>query len=132
MTYNAKYTIEEKIQMVTEQKDSGLTAKLWCAKNNVTYGSFKNFSQDIKHYNEVKNPRSKSSKQHQTSNSVTWISSPVAPLPDAENNNAKHPQNTMDSNVHYMIEIGIFKIHIPETIRAESLKTLVDVLSRCS
>ena len=74
----------------------------------------------------------KSSKQHQTSNSVTWISSPVTPIPDAENNNAKQPQNTLDSNVHYMIEIGFFKVHIPETIRAESLKTLVEVLSRCS
>ena len=132
MTYNAKYTIEEKIQMVTEQKDSGLTAKLWCTKNNVTYGSFKNFSQDIKHYNEVKSLQTKSSKQDKTSNSVTWISSPVTPPSEAENDNTNHPQNTPDSNVHYMIEIGFFKIHIPETIRAESLKTLVDVLSRCS
>lgn len=132
MTYNAKYTIEEKIQMVTEQKDSGLTAKSWCAKNNVTYGSFKNFSQDIKHYNELKSPETKSSKQHITSNSVTWISSPVTPASVAEDNDSKYPQNTMDSNVHYMIEIGFFKIHIPETIRAESLKTLVEVLSRCS
>jgi len=132
MTYNAKYTIEEKIQMVTEQKNSGLTAKLWCAKNNITHGSFKNFSQDIKRYNEVKNPQTKCSKQHKTSKSVTWISSPVTPAPAAEDNDSKHSQNTMDSNVHYMIEIGFFKIHIPETIRAESLKTLVDVLSRCS
>ncbi len=131
MTYNAKYTIEEKIQMVTEQKNSGLVAKTWCGKNNIAYGSFKNFSQDIKRDNESNNVQLGKNTRDKVTNPVSWISSPVVPPSEAERKELIPPE-TDHLNVHYMIEIGLFKIHVPETIKAESLKTLVEVLSLCS
>jgi len=120
--------------MVTEQKNSGLVAKTWCAKNNITYGSFKNFSQDIKRYNESNNTQLGKDTQKKVSNPISWISSSVIAPSEAESKEliplVKPKADLL--NVHYMIEIGQFKIHVPETIKAESLKTLVEVLSLCS
>lgn len=54
MIYNTKYAIEDKMKMVLDQENSGLVAKEWCVQNNIINGSLKNFSQDIKRYNETK------------------------------------------------------------------------------
>lgn len=128
MTYNTKYTIEDKIRMVSEQKNSGLVAKDWCLKNNITHGSFKNFSNDIKKYNNANNVKTEAFKKEGSSKAITWISSPT----ETEHIDFSQSQESVDSNVHYTIEKGFFKIRVPEAIKAESLKTLLDVLSRCS
>lgn len=132
MTYNTKYTIEDKIRMVSEQKNSGLVAKDWCLKNNITHGSFKNFSHDIKKYNNANNVKTEALKKEGSSKAITWISSPMISPTQPKNIDFSQSQESIDSNVHYTIEKGFFKIRVPEAIKAESLKTLLDVLSRCS
>lgn len=45
-----------------------------------------------------------------------------------ENINFSQAQESVESNVHYTIEKEFFKIKVPENIKADSLKPLIDVL----
>jgi hypothetical protein len=130
-----RYTIEDKVRLLQEQKASGLTATEWCKSNHVTYGSFKNFAKSIRDYNFPTTPAPKAKEQKKKVPKVAWIS--------AQEENPQRSQTDsipMDPNLetpapkldHYTIEIGIFKVHIPTTIQASSLKTLMEVLKLCS
>ncbi|GAU77766.1 hypothetical protein [Fusibacter sp. 3D3] len=130
-----RYTIEDKVRFLQEQKASGLIATEWCQKNQVPYGSFKNFSKSIRDYNFPTNPAQKAKQQKKKVPKVAWISaqeeSPQTSQTDSMpvDPSQEKPAPKLD---YYTIEIGIFKVHIPTTIHASSLRTLMEVLKICS
>jgi len=136
MANNLKYTIHDKIQLYTEQQSSGLVMTEWCSRNNVNYGSFKNFPQAIREYYASNNaPQEKKVSEKTNPNKVSWISTgPMTIANLSEKNNLNDPVNKsyIATDIQYLIEIGAFKIHVPENIKPSSLKILVEVLSQCS
>ena len=135
MANNLKYSIEDKIRLLNEQKNSGLVMTEWCAKNNVTYGSFKNFKQTIRDYKLSHNDQiRKKPLEKIKSSEVSWISTPSITIENpTEKTCVDNPVHKSygDMNIQYLIEIGAFKIHVPENIKPSSLKILVEVLRQC-